>query len=34
MLTEEQEQVAAERLYKAEKNRVQIPALTLDYPDM
>lgn len=34
MLTEEQIQVAAERLYKAEKNREQIAALTLDYPDM
>ncbi|MCG9554765.1 2-oxo-hepta-3-ene-1,7-dioic acid hydratase [Vibrio sp. Isolate31] len=34
MLTEEQVQVAAERLYKAEKNREQIPALTLDYPKM
>lgn len=34
MLTEEQIQVAAERLYKAEKTREQIAALTLDYPEM
>ncbi|GEM79683.1 2-oxo-hept-4-ene-1,7-dioate hydratase [Vibrio superstes] len=34
MLTEDQMQVAAERLYKAEKSKQQIPALTLDYPEM
>ncbi|MEH6452261.1 MAG: 2-oxo-hepta-3-ene-1,7-dioic acid hydratase [Psychromonas sp.] len=34
MLTEKQIQVAAERLYEAELNREQIPALTLDYPEM
>lgn len=34
MLTEDQVHVAAERLYKAEKGREQIPALTLDYPEM
>lgn len=34
MLTEEQVQVAAERLYKAEQTKQQIAALTLDYPQM
>lgn len=34
MLTKEQIQNAADRLYEAEVNRQQIPALTLDYPEM
>lgn len=34
MLTQEQIQDAAKRLHAAETNRKQIPALTLDYPEM
>lgn len=34
MLTEEQIKTAAERLYEAEQNRKQIPALTLQYPEL
>ena len=34
MLTQEQIANAADRLYEAEKNRQQIPALTLEFPDM
>lgn len=34
MLTKEQIQQAADHLYQAEVSRQQIPALTLDYPDM
>uniref|UniRef100_UPI0025D7E74C 2-oxo-hept-4-ene-1,7-dioate hydratase n=1 Tax=Neptunomonas sp. TaxID=1971898 RepID=UPI0025D7E74C len=34
MLTPQQIQNAADRLYDAEKQRQQIPALTLEYPDM
>ncbi|GLO62772.1 2-oxo-hepta-3-ene-1,7-dioic acid hydratase [Vibrio sp. MACH09] len=34
MLTQEQIQKAAEKLYTAEKERYQIPALTLEHPDM
>jgi 2-oxo-hept-3-ene-1,7-dioate hydratase len=34
MLTPEQIKNAADRLYKAENERKQIPALTLEYPDM
>lgn len=34
MLTKEQQIEAANRLHKAEVERKQIPALTLDYPDM
>ncbi len=34
MLTKEEIQTAADRLYAAEVNRQQIPALTLDYPHM
>lgn len=34
MLTPEQIKNAADRLYKAENERQQIPALTLEYPDM
>tara|TARA_Y100001001_G_C7982213_1_gene299797 strand:+ start:630 stop:1433 length:804 start_codon:yes stop_codon:yes gene_type:complete len=34
MLTKEQIETAADRLYQAETSRTQIPALTLDYPDM
>ena len=34
MLTQEQIKSAADRLYKAEVNRIQIPALTLEYPEM
>lgn len=34
MLSNEQIQAAAERLYAAEENRQQIPALTLQHPDM
>ena len=34
MLSEEQIADAAERLYQAENARVQMPALTLSYPDM
>ncbi|MGB1238347.1 MAG: 2-oxo-hept-4-ene-1,7-dioate hydratase [Pseudomonadales bacterium] len=34
MLTPQQIKDAAERLYNAETQRQQIPALTLDYPDM
>ncbi|MFT6287822.1 MAG: 2-oxo-hept-3-ene-1,7-dioate hydratase [Alcanivorax sp.] len=34
MLSEEQIADAAERLYQAEKARIQMPALTLNYPDM
>lgn len=34
MLTDQQIKTAAERLYEAELNRRQIPALTLEHPDM
>ncbi len=34
MLTPEQIQNAADRLYKAEKERQQIPAITLEHSDM
>ncbi|MEP1594914.1 MAG: 2-oxo-hepta-3-ene-1,7-dioic acid hydratase, partial [Halieaceae bacterium] len=34
MLTDEQIKDAADRLYEAERARVQMPALTLSYPDM
>lgn len=34
MLTDEQIEDAAERLYQAENAKIQIPALTLTYPDM
>src|SRR5690554_6642796 len=34
MLNKEQIQAAADRLYEAEVNRKQIPALTLDHSDM
>lgn len=34
MLSQEQIKEAAARLYKAEQERKQIPALTVDYPDM
>ncbi|SEG66468.1 2-oxo-hept-4-ene-1,7-dioate hydratase [Marinobacterium lutimaris] len=34
MLTQEQIKTAAERLYQAEQNRKQIPALTLQHPEL
>lgn len=34
MLTKDQIETAADRLYQAETSRKQIPALTLDFPDM
>ncbi|WP_372599969.1 2-oxo-hept-4-ene-1,7-dioate hydratase [Amphritea sp.] len=34
MLTEQQIKTAAGKLYQAEKDRIQIPALTLEHPDM
>ncbi len=34
MLTKEQIKTAAEKLYQAEKDCTQIPALTLEHPDM
>ncbi|PHQ26579.1 2-oxo-hepta-3-ene-1,7-dioic acid hydratase [Marinobacter guineae] len=34
MLTKDQIETAADRLYEAETSRKQIPALTLDHPDM
>ena len=34
MLTQDQIESAADRLYKAEVNRIQMPALTLEYPEM
>ena len=34
MLSQQQIEEAANRLYEAERAHIQIPALTLSYPDM
>ena len=34
MLTEQQIRTAADKLYQAEKDCIQIPAITLEHPDM